>query len=68
LRQFKIGKRHKRLKTLRIGHRPLAQAEIGGVENKTDPQGYETLISLSNLELAQRPDPTLFKINYEKFN
>jgi outer membrane lipoprotein-sorting protein len=34
----------------------------------TDPQGYETLISLSNLELAQRPDPTLFKINYEKFN
>ena len=34
----------------------------------TDPQGYETLVSLSNLELAQRPDPTLFKINYEKFN
>ena len=34
----------------------------------TDPQGYETLVSLSNLELAQRPDPTLFKINYEKFD
>ena len=34
----------------------------------TDPQGYETLVSLSNIELAQRPDPTLFKINYEKFD
>ncbi len=34
----------------------------------TDPQGFETLVSLSNLELAQRPDPSLFKINYEKFD
>lgn len=34
----------------------------------TDPQGYETLISLSNIDLAQRPDQALFKINYEKFN
>jgi outer membrane lipoprotein-sorting protein len=34
----------------------------------TDPQGFETLVSLSNLELAQRPDPALFKINYEKFD
>jgi outer membrane lipoprotein-sorting protein len=34
----------------------------------TDPQGYETLVSLSNIEFAQRPDPALFKINYERFN
>jgi outer membrane lipoprotein-sorting protein len=34
----------------------------------TDPQGFETLVSLSNLELAQRPNPALFKINYEKFD
>lgn len=34
----------------------------------TDPQGYETLVSLSNIDLAQRPDPGLFKINFEKFN
>lgn len=34
----------------------------------TDPQGFETLVSLSNLELTQKPDPSLFKINYEKFD
>lgn len=34
----------------------------------TDPQGYETLVSLSNINLAQKPDPSLFKINYEKFD
>ena len=34
----------------------------------TDPQGYETLVSLSNLNLAQKPDPSLFKINYERFD
>jgi outer membrane lipoprotein-sorting protein len=34
----------------------------------TDPQGYETLVSLSNVDLGQKPDQTLFKINYEKFN
>ncbi len=34
----------------------------------TDPQGYETLVSLSNVDLAQKPDQQLFKINYEKFN
>jgi outer membrane lipoprotein-sorting protein len=34
----------------------------------TDPQGYETLVSLSNVDLAQKPDQTLFKINYEKFD
>jgi outer membrane lipoprotein-sorting protein len=29
----------------------------------TDPQGYETLISLFNLDQKQTPDPTLFQID-----
>jgi outer membrane lipoprotein-sorting protein len=33
-----------------------------------DPQGYETMVSLFNLDLKRRPDPGLFKINYERFN
>lgn len=32
----------------------------------TDPQGYETLISLFNVDLAQAPDSSLFKINNER--
>jgi outer membrane lipoprotein-sorting protein len=31
-----------------------------------DPQGYETVVALSNLDVAQRPDPSLFTINYER--
>ncbi len=34
----------------------------------SDPQGYETLVSLSNINLTQKPDPSLFKINYERFD
>lgn len=34
----------------------------------TDPQGYETLVSLTNINLAQKPDSSLFRINYEKFD
>lgn len=33
----------------------------------TDPQGYETLVSLFNIDLATRPDPSLFKIRTERF-
>jgi outer membrane lipoprotein-sorting protein len=33
-----------------------------------DPQGYETLVSLFNLDLKTKPDPSQFKINYEKFD
>lgn len=33
----------------------------------TDPQGYETLVTLSNIETGKRPDPQLFKINQENF-
>ena len=32
----------------------------------TDPQGYETVVSLSNMDLSTKPDPALFKINTER--
>jgi outer membrane lipoprotein-sorting protein len=32
----------------------------------TDPQGYETLVSLFNIDLAEAPDPSLFKISSER--
>lgn len=32
----------------------------------TDPQGYETLVSLYNVDLAQVPDPSLFRISSER--
>ena len=32
----------------------------------TDPQGYETLVSLFNVDLSQTPDSSLFKINNER--
>lgn len=31
-----------------------------------DPQGYETVVSLSDIDLATKPDPTLFRINQER--
>ena len=34
----------------------------------TDPQGYDTLVSLFNLDFHEKPDPELFHINMEKFN
>jgi len=34
----------------------------------TDPQGYETLVSLFNLDLKKKPSPDLFKINMEKLD
>ena len=33
----------------------------------TDPQGYETLVSLFNIDLTKKPDPSLFKITTERF-
>jgi outer membrane lipoprotein-sorting protein len=33
-----------------------------------DPQGYETLVTLFNLDLKTKPDPSEFKINFEKFD
>lgn len=32
----------------------------------TDPQGYETVVSLSDIDLATKPDPALFRINSER--
>ena len=32
----------------------------------TDPQGYDTLVSLYNADLKQKPDPRLFQINTER--
>ena len=32
----------------------------------TDPQGYETVVSLSNIDLSTKPDSGLFKINTER--
>ena len=31
-----------------------------------DPQGYETVVSLSNVDLSTKPDDALFKINTER--
>ena len=32
----------------------------------TDPQGFDTTVALYNLDTSKRPDPALFKINYER--
>jgi outer membrane lipoprotein-sorting protein len=32
----------------------------------TDPQGYDTTVAVSNLDSSKKPDPRLFKINYER--
>jgi len=31
----------------------------------TDPQGYDTTVAVYNLDTTKRPDPSLFKINYD---
>lgn len=32
----------------------------------TDPQGFDTTVALYNLDSARKPDPGLFRINYER--
>jgi outer membrane lipoprotein-sorting protein len=32
----------------------------------TDPQGYDTTVAVSHLDSSKKPDPKLFKINYER--
>jgi outer membrane lipoprotein-sorting protein len=32
----------------------------------TDPQGYDTTVAIYNIDTTKRPDPSLFKINYER--
>jgi outer membrane lipoprotein-sorting protein len=31
----------------------------------TDPQGYDTTVAVYNLDTSKKPDPSMFKINYE---
>ncbi len=33
----------------------------------TDPQGYDTTVSVFNLDSKQKPDPALFKIDYARY-
>jgi outer membrane lipoprotein-sorting protein len=33
----------------------------------TDPQGYDTTVALYNTDAKQKPDPTLFKIDYTRY-
>ena len=32
----------------------------------TDPQGYDTTVAVSDLDPSKKPDPQLFKINFER--
>ena len=32
----------------------------------TDPQGYDTTVALYNIDASKKPDPALFRINYER--
>ena len=32
----------------------------------TDPQGYDTTVAVYNLDSTKKPDPRMFKINYER--
>jgi len=32
----------------------------------TDPQGYDTTVAIYNTDTGRRPDPSLFRINYER--
>jgi outer membrane lipoprotein-sorting protein len=34
----------------------------------TDPQGYDTTVAVSNLDVSKRADPALFKIDYTRYN
>jgi outer membrane lipoprotein-sorting protein len=34
----------------------------------TDPQGYDTTVAVYNLDTTQRPDPSLFRIDYTRYN
>jgi len=33
----------------------------------TDPQGFDTTVAVYNVDTSKRPDPSLFRINYERF-
>jgi len=33
----------------------------------TDPQGYDTTVAVYNLDTTQRPDPSMFKIDFTNY-
>ena len=33
----------------------------------TDPQGYDTTVAVYNLDTSKRPDPSMFKIDYTRY-
>jgi outer membrane lipoprotein-sorting protein len=34
----------------------------------TDPQGYDTTVAVYNLDTSTRPDPSMFRIDYTRYN
>ena len=32
-----------------------------------DPQGYDTTVAISNLDISKRPDPRLFRLDYARY-
>ena len=33
----------------------------------TDPQGYNTTVTVSQLDSSRRPDPNLFRVDYTRY-
>jgi outer membrane lipoprotein-sorting protein len=33
----------------------------------TDPQGYDTTVAVYNLDTTKKPDPSMFKIDYNRY-
>ena len=56
--------------TLGGTHRLLLMFNVQDLQLKqwtvTDPQGYDTTVALYNLDAGKKPDPGLFRINYER--
>jgi outer membrane lipoprotein-sorting protein len=56
--------------TLGGTHRVLLMFSVKDMQLKqwtiTDPQGYDTTVALYNLDPAQKIDPSMFRINYER--
>lgn len=55
-----LGGRHKLM--LMFGAQDLALKQW----TVTDPQGFDTTVAIYNVDMTKRPDPALFKINYER--
>jgi outer membrane lipoprotein-sorting protein len=55
-----LGGRHKLMLMFSAQDLALKQWTV------TDPQGYDTTVAIYNLDMTKRPDPGMFKINYER--